>query len=93
MAYINSIFSIYSFIPSRESFSSLAWCWHGGFFFQLGSHEYPKDNRTLKLFVFNIVLVGRKSGGKGSDFFLPVRGNITVTLSHLFWAGEIKSPS
>lgn len=30
----------------------------------LGSHEYPRDNQTLKLFVFNILLVGRKSGGK-----------------------------
>lgn len=39
-------------------------------FFWLGSHEHPKDNQALQLFVFNIVLVGRKSGGK-RKLFLP----------------------
>lgn len=29
---------------------------------------------------------------KGGDFFPAVRGDITATLSHLFGAGEVKSP-
>lgn len=63
-----------------------------GFVFLLNNHEYPKDNQSLKQFVFNIILVGRRFGGKGSDFFTAVRGDVAATLPHHFGAGEVKSP-
>lgn len=55
--------------------------------FMLGNHKYSRDNRILKLLVFNIMLAGRKSAGKRKWFFpLPVRRDIKVSPFLGWWS-------
>lgn len=54
---------LFIYIPPSESFTSLD-LFYCCVWFLLNYHKYPKDNQSIKLFVFNILLVGRRFSGK-----------------------------
>lgn len=94
MVYNSSIVYIYSFKWILHLFGLCCCCGFFGFglrlfFFWLGNHEYPKDNWTLKISIFNIIFIGRKSGGKKVTFSSQRRENCHLVSPFLGWWSKI----